>query len=174
MQSSISFRLDKVIETPSLSWGTRIKGFAACFAIGIIFSLMGTFFLWVPKKGLVLFAAFYTLGNIASLGSTIFLMGPVKQLKRMFETTRLIATIVMLMLLPLPLVSSSHLSGYSFIPGPAQLCLILTLCSAFWWHNKGLALIFCILQSLALTWYSISYIPFARDAVKKCFTACLS
>ncbi|XP_001364417.1 vesicle transport protein SFT2B isoform X2 [Monodelphis domestica] len=142
--------LAEVIETPSLSWGTRIKGFAACFAIGIIFSLMGTFFLWVPKKGLVLFAAFYTLGNIASLGSTIFLMGPVKQLKRMFETTRLIATIVML------------------------LCLILTLCSAFWWHNKGLALIFCILQSLALTWYSISYIPFARDAVKKCFTACLS
>ncbi|XP_074078047.1 vesicle transport protein SFT2B isoform X2 [Macrotis lagotis] len=150
MQSSVSFPLDKVIETPSLSWGTRIKGFAACFAIGIIFSLMGTFLLWVPRKGLVLFAAFYTLGNIASLGSTIFLMGPMKQLKRMFEPTRLIATIVML------------------------LCLVLTLCSAFWWHNKGLALIFCILQSLALTWYSLSYIPFARDAVKKCFNACLA
>lgn len=142
--------LAEVIETPSLSWGTRIKGFAACFAIGIIFSLMGTFLLWVPKRGLVLFAAFYTLGNIASLGSTIFLMGPMKQLKRMFEPTRLIATIVML------------------------LCLVLTLCSAFWWHNKGLALIFCILQSLALTWYSLSYIPFARDAVKKCFSACLA
>ncbi|XP_074122633.1 vesicle transport protein SFT2B [Sminthopsis crassicaudata] len=142
--------LAEVIETPSLSWGTRIKGFAACFAIGIVFSLMGTFLLWVPRKGLVLFAAFYTLGNIASLGSTIFLMGPMKQLKRMFEPTRLIATIVML------------------------LCLVLTLCSAFWWHNKGLALIFCILQSLALTWYSLSYIPFARDAVKKCFNACLA
>ncbi|XP_031792708.1 vesicle transport protein SFT2B isoform X2 [Sarcophilus harrisii] len=142
--------LAEIIETPSLSWGTRIKGFAACFAIGIVFSLMGTFLLWVPRKGLVLFAAFYTLGNIASLGSTIFLMGPMKQLKRMFEPTRLIATIVML------------------------LCLALTLCSAFWWHNKGLALIFCILQSLALTWYSLSYIPFARDAVKKCFNACLA
>lgn len=33
-----------------------------------------------------------------------------------------------------------------------QLCFALTLCSAFWWHNKGLALIFCVLQSLALTW----------------------
>ncbi|XP_051854969.1 vesicle transport protein SFT2B isoform X2 [Antechinus flavipes] len=88
--------LAEIIETPSLSWGTRIKGFAACFAIGIVFSLMGTFLLWVPGKGLVLFAAFYTLGNIASLGSTIFLMGPMKQLKRMFEPTRLIATIVML------------------------------------------------------------------------------
>ncbi|XP_049737272.1 vesicle transport protein SFT2B [Elephas maximus indicus] len=142
--------LSEVVETPSLSWGTRIKGFIACFAVGILCSLLGTLLLWVPKKGLVLFIVFYTFGNIASLGSTIFLMGPMKQLKRMFEPTRLIATVVML------------------------LCLVLTLCSAFWWRNKGLALIFCILQSLAMTWYSLSFIPFARDAVKKCFTACLA
>ncbi|TMS04678.1 Vesicle transport protein SFT2A [Larimichthys crocea] len=97
-----------------------------------------------------LFAVFYTLGNVAALASTCFLMGPLKQLKRMFEPTRLIATIVML------------------------LCLVLTLCAVFWWHKKGLAIIFCILQFLAMTWYSISYIPFARDAVMKCFTTCLS
>ncbi|ERE72519.1 vesicle transport protein SFT2B-like protein [Cricetulus griseus] len=100
--------------------------------------MYGTFLLWVPKKGLSLFAVFYTLGNMASIGSTIFLMGPLKQLKRMFEPTRLIATILVL------------------------LCFALTLCSAFWWHKKALALIFCILQSLALTWYSLSFIPFAR------------
>ncbi|KAM7178154.1 vesicle transport protein SFT2B [Macrochelys suwanniensis] len=142
--------LGEIVDTTSLSWGTRVKGFIACFAFGVLCSVLGTCLLWVPRKGLVLFAVFYTLGNIASLGSTIFLMGPVRQLKRMFEPTRLIATIVML------------------------LCLILTLCSAFWWHNKGLALIFCILQFFALAWYSISFIPFARDAVKKCFTVCLS
>ncbi|XP_014197497.4 vesicle transport protein SFT2B isoform X1 [Pan paniscus] len=130
--------LSEVVEASSLSWGTRIKGFIACFAIGILCSLLGTVLLWVPRKGLHLFAVFYTFGNIASIGSTIFLMGPVKQLKRMFEPTRLIATIMVL------------------------LCFALTLCSAFWWHNKGLALIFCILQSLALTWYSLSFIPFAR------------
>ncbi|XP_033054505.1 vesicle transport protein SFT2B isoform X4 [Trachypithecus francoisi] len=130
--------LSEVVEASSLSWGTRIKGFIACFAIGILCSVLGTLLLWVPRKGLHLFAVFYTFGNIASIGSTIFLMGPVKQLKRMFEPTRLIATIMVL------------------------LCFALTLCSAFWWHNKGLALIFCILQSLALTWYSLSFIPFAR------------
>uniref|UniRef100_A0A8I3X0C0 Vesicle transport protein n=1 Tax=Callithrix jacchus TaxID=9483 RepID=A0A8I3X0C0_CALJA len=119
--------LSEVVEASSLSWGTRIKGFIACFAIGILCSLLGTFLLWVPRKGLHLFAVFYTFGNIASIGSTIFLMGPLKQLKRMFEPTRLIATIMVL------------------------LCFALTLCSAFWWHNKGLALIFCILQSVALT-----------------------
>ncbi|XP_075420646.1 vesicle transport protein SFT2B [Tenrec ecaudatus] len=140
--------LSEVVESSSLSWGTRIKGFIACFTIGIFCSLLGTLLLWAPK-GLVLFAVFYTFGNITSLGSTMFLMGPVKQLKRMFEPTRLIATIVMLV------------------------CFVLTLCSAFLW-NKGLALIFCILQSLAMTWYSLSYIPYARDAVKKCFAACLA
>lgn len=30
-----------------------------------------------------------------------------------------------------------------------------------------LALIFIIIQFLAHTWYSLSYIPYARDAVKK-------
>ncbi|XP_073164103.1 vesicle transport protein SFT2B isoform X2 [Lepidochelys kempii] len=130
--------LSEIVDTTSLSWGTRVKGFIACFALGVLCSVLGTCLLWVPRKGLVLFAVFYTLGNIASLGSTVFLMGPMRQLKRMFEPTRLIATIVML------------------------------------WHNKGLALIFCILQFFALAWYSISFIPFARDAVKKCFTVCLS
>nr|XP_060500912.1 vesicle transport protein SFT2B [Panthera onca] len=140
----------RVVEASSLSWGTRIKGFIACFAAGIVCSLLGTLLLWVPRKGLYLFAVFYTFGNIASIGSTVFLMGPMKQLKRMFEPTRLIATVMVL------------------------LCFTLTLCSAFWWHNKGLALIFCILQSLALTWYSLSFIPYARDAVKKCFAVCLA
>ncbi|XP_040401244.1 vesicle transport protein SFT2B isoform X1 [Cygnus olor] len=140
----------EVIDATSLGWGTRVKGFIACFAIGCLFSVLGSCLIWIPGKGLMLFAAFYTLGNIASIGSTLFLMGPMKQLKRMFEPTRLIATVVML------------------------LCLILTLCSAFWWAKKGLVLIFCILQFFALAWYSISFIPFARDAVKKCVSVCLS
>ncbi|XP_064505033.1 vesicle transport protein SFT2A isoform X2 [Pseudopipra pipra] len=80
---------------------------------------------------------------------TCFLMGPLKQLKAMFDPKRLIATIVML------------------------LCLVLTLCAVFWWNKKGLAMLFCILQFLAMTWYSLSYIPFARDAVIKCFSSCL-
>ncbi|EFB23857.1 hypothetical protein PANDA_021427, partial [Ailuropoda melanoleuca] len=86
----------QVVEASSLSWATRIKGFITCFAAGIVCSLLGTLLLWVPRKGLYLFAVFYTLGNIASIGSTVFLMGPMKQLKRMFEPTRLIATVMVL------------------------------------------------------------------------------
>lgn len=140
----------QVLDGSTLSFSTRLKWFIICFAAGILCSILGTALLFLPKAGIKLFAVFYTLGNIAALSSTCFLMGPVKQLKRMFEPTRLIATILVL------------------------LFLVLTLCAVFWWNKKGLAIIFCILQFLAMTWYSISYIPFARDAVIKCCTTCLS
>ncbi|KAM4693098.1 vesicle transport protein SFT2A [Discoglossus pictus] len=140
----------QVLDSSSLSFGTRVKWFAICFVCGILCSILGTVFLWFPPSGTKLFAVFYTLGNVAALASTCFLMGPVKQLKRMFEPTRLIATIVVL------------------------LCLVLTLCAVFWWGKKALAILFCILQFLAMTWYSLSYIPFARDAIIKCFTSCLN
>lgn len=139
----------QVLDASTLSYSTRLKWFVICFVSGILCSILGTALLFLPN-GTKLFAVFYTLGNLAALSSTCFLMGPLKQLKRMFEPTRLIATCVML------------------------LCLILTLCAVFWWGKKGLAIIFCILQFLAMTWYSISYIPFARDAVMKVFTSCLS
>ncbi|XP_044143292.1 vesicle transport protein SFT2A isoform X2 [Bufo gargarizans] len=140
----------QVLDSSSLGFGTRVKWFAICFVSGIVLSILGSALLWIPGAGIKLFAVFYTLGNVAALASTCFLMGPLKQLKKMFEPTRLIATIVML------------------------LCLVCTLCSVFWWQKKGLALLFCILQFLAMTWYSISFIPFARDAVIKCFTTCLN
>ncbi|KAG8444497.1 hypothetical protein GDO86_009601 [Hymenochirus boettgeri] len=140
----------QVMDSSSLSFGTRVKWFAICFVCGIACSILGSALLFLPSSGRKLFALFYTIGNVAALASTCFLMGPVKQLKKMFAPTRLIATIVML------------------------LCLICTLCAVFWWQKNGLAIIFCILQFIAMTWYSLSYIPFARDAVMKCFTGCLN
>uniref|UniRef100_R4G9M2 Vesicle transport protein n=1 Tax=Anolis carolinensis TaxID=28377 RepID=R4G9M2_ANOCA len=135
----------QVLDSSSLSFSTRVKWFAICFASGILCSILGTAMLWLPGGGMKLFAVFYTLGNISALSSTCFLMGPVKQLKKMFEPTRLIVTIVML------------------------LSFILTLCAVFWWHKRGLALLFCIMQFLAMTWYSLSYIPYARTQDCKCY-----
>lgn len=139
----------EVIDVTKLSWSTRIKGFAICFVVGVLLAIMGSLFLFLPGNGLKLFAVFYSLGNITAVASTCFLMGPVNQVKRMFAMTRLAATIIFLV------------------------CLGLTLCSAFWWKKTGLALIFCILQFIAFTWYSLSYIPYARDVVKKCFSSCI-
>ncbi|XP_031571034.1 vesicle transport protein SFT2B-like [Actinia tenebrosa] len=138
--------ITEINDATTLSWSTRIKGFIICFIIGVCCSVMGVIFLW---KDIKLFAVFYSIGNIVTLASTCFLMGPFKQLKNMFKEKRLIATIIMLT------------------------CLVLTLCAALWWGSKRLAVLFCILQYLAMTWYCLSYIPFARDAVKKVFTSCM-
>lgn len=141
--------MDQLVDATTLSWSTRIKGFAICFVLGFVLSIMGSAFLALPGKGLLIFALFYTTGNMLSMASTCFLMGPWKQVKKMFHETRIFATIGVLVF------------------------MILTLLAALRWHKKGLAILFCICQFLSFTWYSLSYIPYARDAVTKTVTACI-
>uniref|UniRef100_A0A3P9PX08 Vesicle transport protein n=1 Tax=Poecilia reticulata TaxID=8081 RepID=A0A3P9PX08_POERE len=121
--------LQTVDEASTLGWGTRIKGFIACFVVGASCTVLGVCMLFLPKVGLTLFIVFYTFGNICALCSTMFLMGPMKQLKRMCDKTRALATTIML-------------------------SLIVFLCF-FQWKNFGLALLFCILQILSFSWEAI-------------------
>jgi len=52
----------------SLEWSTRIKGFIACFVLGIVLSFVGATVLVLPlKRRIAVFGIFYTLGNITSL-----------------------------------------------------------------------------------------------------------
>ncbi|OQR66442.1 vesicle transport protein SFT2A-like [Tropilaelaps mercedesae] len=81
--------------------------------------------------------------------STLFLMGPANQLKKMFSATRWIASAMMITF------------------------LVLTLISGLVWHKKSLTVIFCICQFLSMSWYALSYIPYARDAIKKTFSSCV-
>ncbi|KAG5883577.1 hypothetical protein JTB14_016717 [Gonioctena quinquepunctata] len=140
--------MSQLNDASTLSWSTRIKCFLACFVVGILLSVLGSLAL-VFHRGMTLFAVFYTLGNLVSILSTCFLMGPFNQIKRMFAPTRCIATIVVIV---------------SFT---------LTLISAIVLHKGGLAFLFIIIQSLAMTWYSLSYIPYARDAVSKVISSCM-
>ncbi|XP_065198815.1 vesicle transport protein SFT2B-like [Sycon ciliatum] len=132
----------------SLSWSTRIKGFAICFVIGIALSIIGVVMVFLQKY--TAFALIYSCGSLIALTSSMFLMGPCKQLKRMFEEKRFIATIVVL------------------------LAIVLTICAAVWWKIPVLALVFCLVQFLAMAWYCLSYIPYARTLVKNCATSCLA
>ncbi|XP_076869748.1 SFT2 domain containing 2a [Brachyhypopomus gauderio] len=133
-------------EASTLGWGTRVKGFVICMVIGLVCSVLGVCCLFIPRVGMILFIVFYTFGNVCAIMSTLFLMGPVKQVKRMCDKTRAFATTVMIT------------------------CLVLTLCATFWWKIFALSLLFVILQALAFTWYGLSYIPFARDAILKFFS----
>ena len=103
----------------------------------------------IPGTGIKLFCLFYTLGNLCSIFSTLFLMGPFNQLKKMFNSSRWMASAMMITF------------------------LVLTLVAALYWKKRGLTILFCLCQFLSMTWYSLSYIPFARDAVKKTFSACI-
>lgn len=51
---------------PSLSIKTRIVGFASCFAIGFLLSMLSTIYLF-PFFNAVNFAVLYTFGNVLSL-----------------------------------------------------------------------------------------------------------
>ncbi|XP_041822047.1 vesicle transport protein SFT2B-like isoform X1 [Chelmon rostratus] len=141
--------LERANQASTLAWGTRMKGFVICFFLGVFCSILGTCMLWLPGFGLAVFAVLYSAGNLCALASTMFLIGPCRQLKTMCAKERALATVIMLV------------------------CLALTLCSAFWWKNNGLALLFCVLQFLAFTWYGLSYIPFARDAIIKLCSICV-
>ncbi|XP_044043586.1 vesicle transport protein SFT2B-like [Siniperca chuatsi] len=140
--------LERANQASTLTWGTRMKGFVVCFVLGVFCSVLGSCTLWIPGVGLAVFAILYSVGNIFALASTMFLIGPCRQLMTMCAKERALATVVMMV------------------------CLVLTLCAAFWWNNNFLALVFCLLQFVAFSWYGLSYIPFARDAIVKFFSLC--
>lgn len=127
----------------NLSWETRLYGFAGCLVIGIFLSIFGTIQIWFNNW--TSFALLYTLGTITALGSTMFLRGPQSQLKKMFEKDRIVASIFLMAAIVLTIVVGAVL------------------------QIGWLAIICVIIQSLAFIWYSLSYIPFARAAVKSCF-----
>ncbi|GAV09158.1 hypothetical protein RvY_18750 [Ramazzottius varieornatus] len=133
---------EQLDEASMLSYKKRLAAFCVCYVLGVLCSLFGCCALWIPQQGLLLFAALYTGGNLISLASTCFLKGPLKQLKEMFAETRWIATLLMFLFMG------------------------LTLMAALWLKNFVLVVVFCACQYLALTWYSLSYIPMARKFVK--------
>lgn len=145
----VGMALDSVFKTeetnelcPSLSLKHRIIGFFATLAFGVIFGILG----WIAifNHNYVQFGVFMTLSNVTAIGGSMFLAGPVKQVKKMFEETRWIATCV-----------------YLFF-------MILTLVAAFAIKSPPLVVVCCLLQYLAMVWYGLSYIPYARTVVKSC------
>ncbi|KND03455.1 uncharacterized protein SPPG_00938 [Spizellomyces punctatus DAOM BR117] len=119
----------------------RFYGFGICFTLGFVISLLSSILL--TFGAIAGFAVLYTTGNIISLVSTGFLVGFKTQFKKMFDATRLTASIIFLV------------------------TMVTTLVVAFTLENVLLTLLCCFIQFLALFWYSLSYIPFARDLAKK-------
>lgn len=134
------FTEDSAFSFLGLTRTQRIYGFVGCLAIGFILSLLGTVLLFVGM--LASFAVLYAMGTIISLVGTGFLIGFGSQLKQMFKPVRVVATLVLIA------------------------CIGLIFVGAFVIKNDILCIIFVIIEYLAYTWYCLSYIPYARTAVK--------
>ncbi|KAF5386771.1 hypothetical protein D9615_001666 [Tricholomella constricta] len=135
------FEGDSAFKFLGLSRTQRLYGFVGCLAVGFLLSILGAIVLFLGQLGI--FAVLYVIGTIVSLVGTGFLIGFLKQLKLMFKPVRVVASIVLL----------------------ASIGLVFV--GAFVLRNEILCLIFVIIEYLAYTWYTLSYIPYARAAVTK-------
>nr|KJB39467.1 hypothetical protein B456_007G014900 [Gossypium raimondii] len=142
----------------SLSTTQRIYASAACLLSGLVLMFLSLIVFAIPIK----FALLFTFGNVLAVGSTAFLMGPEQQLRMMFDSVRVYATVIYIGFVVLALICAlwcftvSELSGLTF----HFLKLVI-------WQiqSKILTLLAIICEICALIWYCLSYIPFARRIV---------
>ncbi len=187
----------EALDATTLSWSTRVKGFLICFGIGVFIAVLAAVMFSITFN-LFTFGVLYTLGNVVAIASTLFLMGPVNQVGRETDFTFLlnsgrqrcinIAASNYRCRLPRTILFSHDCNSHYFffqikrmfskerwLASTAMLAfLALTLVSAFVLQKKALTLLLVLFQFLAMTWYCLSYIPFARDAVIKFFDKIIS
>jgi len=137
------FEQDSAFSFLGLTRTQRLYGFIGCLAVGFVLSLVGTLMLITGL--LSLFAVLYGIGQIISLVGTGFLIGFTSQLKQMFKPVRVVASLILIV------------------------CIGMIFVGAFVIKNDLLCIILVIIEYLAYTWYCLSYIPYARTAVKSMF-----
>ena len=130
---------------PSLSLRERLLGCGTCMIAGYILSF-GSF---MRIKSLLFgnpvpIVVHVTVGNIIALCGTCFLSGPQAQMRRMLHKTRKLAT--------------------TYYLGSLVVTMFLLLLPHFPFRNFLLFMLM-IGQYVAITWYCLSYIPFARQFV---------
>jgi len=129
---------------PDLSWRERLLGCATCMVAGYLLSFGSFWRLRDLVRGDPLpFVMNATIGNLLALCGSCFLSGPRSQMQKMWHDTRKVATAVYLGSLFLTLIVA-----FVKIPGQSFFLILLMGC-----------------QYVSITWYCLSYIPFAREAI---------
>jgi len=132
---------------PQLSLKERLLGCATCMVCGYLLGL-GSFMRmkYLLTGNPVPLVVSVTVGNILTLCGTCFLTGPQQQARRMFHESRKVASIM-------------YLGGM----GATIFFLLLPH-----FRTRGFWLFMLLIaQYVAITWYCLSYIPFARDIMKR-------
>jgi hypothetical protein len=125
-----------------MTWRERLLGCGTCMVAGYLLSF-GSFFRMTDLiRGEPLpYVLNVTVGNLIALAGSCFLSGPRSQAAKMWHESRRVATTLYLGSLLLTL-----LVAIINLPGRAILLVLLLLS-----------------QYVSITWYCLSYIPFARD-----------
>jgi Got1/Sft2-like family len=131
---------------PRLNFRERVIGCVSCMVLGYLLSF-GSFFRLkdLVQGNPIPFVLNSTIGNIIALAGSCFFSGPKTQIAKMTSESRRLASFAYISSLVMTLVVA-----LAPIPGPKGLLLLLLL----------------IIQYVSVFWYCLSYIPFARDAVK--------
>jgi len=111
------------------------------WGIGFVLSIIGAIVFVFGQ--VTLFATLYTIGVVISLIGTGFLLGFLRQVKMMWDPVR-------------------RYAAAFFV-----LCIALTFVFAFAVRVDALVIVFAIATYLSYAWYSLSYIPYARDFAKR-------
>nr|VWO98672.1 Pre-mRNA-splicing factor CLF1 (crooked-neck-like protein 1) [Ganoderma boninense] len=161
------FEGDSAFSFLGLTRTQRLYGFIGCLGLGFVLSLLGSIFLFLGS--LTSFAFLYAIGTIIALIGTGFLIGFTKQLKMvgslMFKPVRVVATIIFLASIGLIFVGAFVIrsdllciSRFQHLPSLRPIEFLISSPA-----------VFVIIEYLAYTWYTLSYIPYARSAVLKVF-----
>lgn len=174
---------------PSLTYQQRMIGFVILAAAGYLMAF-GSFFRIAKcmTGNCVPFAMTFSLGSLVSLASTLFLMGPMRQLHRMFDDTRRVASIVLLSCIVLTItvaLINFTPSTETCVPGTTNTTegsttgtVDTVICTTHPYEGSAgawkilILLALSITQLLAYIWYALSYIPFGRSMATKCCKAC--
>lgn len=143
---------DKDDNCCDLSFKQRLIGGCICMGCGVILSICS--FICIATGNLSGFAIIYALGTIASIAGSFFIVGPKKHLEAFKDQETKIPHIV------------------------ATACLvffiIMIFVSVFALDNTPLAIIFVILELLALALFTITLKKVIWLAVKKFFQTCFN
>mmetsp|Transcript_8275 Transcript_8275/g.16784 ORF Transcript_8275/g.16784 Transcript_8275/m.16784 type:complete len:154 (+) Transcript_8275:672-1133(+) len=139
-------KMKELGEFTSMSLTQRMAAFAMFFGAGGFMTFMSLLFLPTIVLHPAKFALSFTFGNLLCIASTWFLVGPRAQLQSMFDPSRRTAASVYVGSLLFTLI-------FAFFGGSMRYLLVL---------------ISVIIEVLALVWYTLSYVPYGRDILKRC------
>ena len=115
------------------------------------------------------------IGNVTSILATCFLFGPYNQLKKMVSTDRILTTAVYFLMMGITLFLAFYPND---IPGRVILLIIVIIFQFLALCKLSIIYIFRLPYSdslilILVVWYTISFIPFARDAIcNSCCSSC--